>query len=361
MRKADALVADAVLPSACVVYGAGNFGSLLVRELVTAGIEVVGMLDRVVDESIGAISVRRPEECPELREYPVIIGICNSETSPIEVRSYLSGLGYTDILSPAKALAGLGQVGRKLDHYWLTSDVDIYARESDRIERAREQLADERSKSVFTGLLRYGAEGDVEALPGVDPLTLQYLPEDVDFISGEVALLDAGAYDGDTLRSYFRAGVDLKSVLAFEPDPANFRRLSQELASHTDLIGLALPLGLGRITEVVGFTANGGTDATISESGEARIQCVALDDALQGWPVTHVKMDIEGAEPDALAGMKRLLTSSRPCLAICVYHRPKHLWTILLQIADLDLDYRFHLRCYGEQGFETVLYAIPTE
>jgi hypothetical protein len=91
------------------------------------------------------------------------------------------------------------------------------------------------------------------------------------------------------------------------------------------------------------------------------IQCVALDDAVQGWPVTHVKMDIEGAESDALAGMERLLISARPRLAISVYHRPEHLWTLLLQIADLDLNYRFHYRCYGEQGFETVLYAIPAE
>jgi FkbM family methyltransferase len=359
--RADAREADTELPSACVVYGAGRFGSLLASELVDAGVEVVGMLDCAVDRSDQAIPVWHPEKCPDIGEYPVILGICNPSTSPIEVSGYLSGLGYANVLSPASVFAGLGQAGRKLDHYWLTSDVDIYVRESDQVEQARSQLADERSVSVYTSLLRYRTEGDLGALPDVDPLALQYLPADVDFIDGPVALLDAGAYEGDTIRSYLGAGVDLKSVLALEPDPANFRRLTQELASHTDLVALALPLGLSRGTELVRFTANGTSGATISESGTAIIQCAALDDVVQGWPITHVKMDIEGAEPNALEGMRRLLISTRPRLAISVYHRPEHLWTILLQLADLNLDYRFHLRCYGEQCFDTVLYAIPTD
>ena len=359
--RADAREADTELPSACVVYGAGSFGSLLVRELTAVGVEIVGVLDREVDRSNEAIPVWHPEECPDVGKYPVILGICNPNTSPIEVSGYLSGLGFANVLSPASVFAGLGRVGCKREHYWLTSDVEIYARESGQIEQARAQLADERSVSDFTSLLRYRTEGDLEALPQVDPLTLQYLPADVDFIDGPVALLDAGAYDGDTIRSYLGAGVDLKSVLALEPDPANFRCLTQELASHTDLVALALPLGLSRGTELVRFTANGTSGATISESGTTRIQCVALDDVVQGWPITHVKMDIEGAEPNALEGMRRLLISTRPRLAISVYHRPDHLWTILLQLAALNLEYRFHLRCYGEQCFDTVLYAIPTD
>ena len=80
---------------------------------------------------------------------------------------------------------------------------------------------------------------------------------------------------------------------------------------------------------------------------------------LHGWAPTHVKLDIEGAESDALDGMTGLLTAVRPRLAVCAYHRPDHLWTLLLQLAALDLGYRFHMRCYGAQCFETVLYAIP--
>jgi FkbM family methyltransferase len=357
--KSDARSAATALPSACIVYGGGGFGRLLVHELCAVGVEVVGILDRGAAGSQGAIPIWHPENSPDLRGYPVLLGICNPHTSPSAIASYLADLGHADILSPVSVFAALGRVGRRRDHYWLTSDVDIYARESDQIAQARRQLADKRSESLFTSLMEYRTEGDIRALPDVDPPRLQYLPTDVDFIDGAVSLVDAGAYDGDTIRSYLDAGVELESVLALEPDPANFRQLTEELSSHEDLVGVRLPLALGRRTELVGFAANGTAAATISESGRARIQCVALDDAVQGWPLTHVKMDIEGAESDALAGMRRLLTSARPRLAISAYHRPEHLWTLLLELAALDLGYRFHVRCYGEQCFDTVLYAIP--
>jgi len=37
-------------------------------------------------------------------------------------------------------------------------------------------------------------------------------------------------------------------------------------------------------------------------------------------------MDIEGAEIDALQGAKKIIQKSNPMLAICVYHKPNHLW-----------------------------------
>jgi hypothetical protein len=72
-------------------------------------------------------------------------------------------------------------------------------------------------------------------------------------------------------------------------------------------------------------------------------------------------MDIEGAEPDALAGARRTITEHRPTLAICVYHVQDHLWTLPLAVADLVEDYRFVLRRYLSDCWEVVLYAIPRE
>ena len=107
------------------------------------------------------------------------------------------------------------------------------------------------------------------------------------------------------------------------------------------------------------FLANGATSSAIDASGDIAVQCVALDDVLHGESPTHVKLDLEGWEPDALTGMEGLLVSARPLLAVSVYHAPDHLWTILLQLASLELGYRFYLRCHARQCFDTILYAIP--
>jgi choline-glycine betaine transporter len=89
------------------------------------------------------------------------------------------------------------------------------------------------------------------------------------------------------------------------------------------------------------------------------VPVVALDDVLHAQPVSLIKLDIEGAEADALQGARRLIEKYRPGLAICLYHFPHHLWSIPLWVAELNLAYRFYYRAYEQSTFETVLYALP--
>ncbi|GHV47002.1 hypothetical protein FACS1894204_09750 [Synergistales bacterium] len=68
-------------------------------------------------------------------------------------------------------------------------------------------------------------------------------------------------------------------------------------------------------------------------------------------------MDIEGAEPGALEGAKKIIIQDKPDLAICVYHAIEHYWTIPLMLRSWVKEYKFYLRTYSFGGFETVLYA----
>ena len=87
-----------------------------------------------------------------------------------------------------------------------------------------------------------------------------------------------------------------------------------------------------------------------------------LDLVLEGRALTYVKMDIEGAEVDALEGGRELISTHRPVLAISAYHLQDHLWTIPLVVDSFVKGYRFHYRRYGRQpNDDLVLYAIPEE
>jgi hypothetical protein len=119
------------------------------------------------------------------------------------------------------------------------------------------------------------------------------------------------------------------------------------------------PCAVGERSGAVHFSGGRGEASRVDPGGGVVVPCVALDDVLPCAIPGYLKMDIEGAEPQALRGARRLLDRARPRLAVCVYHCPDHLWSIGAQIEELDLEYDLHLRAHGFAGFDLVLYATP--
>lgn len=74
--------------------------------------------------------------------------------------------------------------------------------------------------------------------------------------------------------------------------------------------------------------------------------------------VTLIKMDIEGAEQEALLGAKRIISEYQPKLAICIYHRIEDLWEIPLLIKELNPEYHLYIRNYEDRLDEIVCYAV---
>ncbi len=105
------------------------------------------------------------------------------------------------------------------------------------------------------------------------------------------------------------------------------------------------------------ISENGSSSCVDVEEGTATVQMVCLDDVLKMVSPTMIKMDIEGAELDALRGAKRIIQEQTPDLAVCVYHKMSHLWEIVLYLYELVPQYRFYLRSHYGFTMETVLYA----
>ena len=120
---------------------------------------------------------------------------------------------------------------------------------------------------------------------------------------------------------------------------------------------LLLPLGVYKENIQLHFAANNKSNSAISHEGNLLIQCVALDLCLPDFEPSFISMDIEGAEFDALQGMKEIIKKHHPKLAVCVYHSPDHIWTIPQFLHELVPEYKFYLRNYTGFTSETVLYA----
>jgi len=191
-----------------------------------------------------------------------------------------------------------------------------------------------------------------------------YAPPDIfDFGPSEV-FVDCGAYDGDTIAAFTeRQGESFSKIVAFEPDPLNYVRLEKRIQGLPESVGqkiVSFPYALGAVRETVYFNPS-GTETSKAGSGPVAVECVPLDEVLQPFAPTLIKFDIEGAEPMALEGARRVISRNRPVLAVSVYHEQAHLWQIPLKMAAMCEDYRFFLRPQGTEGWDLICYAVPTE
>jgi len=78
-----------------------------------------------------------------------------------------------------------------------------------------------------------------------------------------------------------------------------------------------------------------------------------------GNKATIIKMDVEGAELEALKGAYNTIKNYKPRLAICVYHKPSDIIDIPGFILQINDGYKLYLRHHrADIADDTVLYAI---
>jgi FkbM family methyltransferase len=138
-----------------------------------------------------------------------------------------------------------------------------------------------------------------------NPLTLNA------FQGNALRFVDGGAYNGDTYLELCSVANVQKAYL-FEPDGANFAQLTKNVA-QTGRMAECLPLGLSDSHQILSFNAGSGEGAAISENGTSHIAVAALDDVLTGCAVDFIKLDVEGAELQALQGARKLIQRRARC------------------------------------------------
>lgn len=183
--------------------------------------------------------------------------------------------------------------------------------------------------------------------------------KDVTFTLGEKEILcDIGAHIGTTIGKFLTAtNWEYSHIYAFEPDAVNFSSLQKGLFRHLrdfDVKNIAL----SDTQEVLTFSETGTMGSRIDKQGNVQIQASTLDDEVES--ATFIKMDVEGHEARILRGAQRLITQSRPRMAITGYHYADDLLEIAKIIKELEPRYRLRLRHHSYYYYDTILYAdIP--
>ena len=347
-----------------VVFGCGALGRIVLTAAREAGVDVAACAD-----NNGALWGQQLEGVPILS---VPDAVSRHGDDAFFVVAVFNGA------APRQQLRDLGceRIVPYPAFYWEFASrftwapgIELPHRIVERAEEVRagyDCLSDGSSRKEFAAQIAWRSSLDDSVLPPPDDPAEIYFPRDLMRLSEDEVLADCGAFDGDSLR-LFRARTSgaFRYIYAFEPDAANRLALDHYLSSlparERERISV-MPFAVGDRDGSVLFSASGNAGSRISEGGSTEsIECRRLDTALHGIPPTIIKMDIEGAEPDAIAGATATIRRGRPFLAICAYHSCEHLWTLPRLIRAALPDYRVFLRRYAEECWEMVYYAVPPE
>jgi FkbM family methyltransferase len=350
-----------------VLAGAGELGRRTLRGLVAAGTPPLAIVDNnrgLWGKELQGVPVLSPADAVAREGERAAFVVTTYNTAGLWEQ--LRSLGCRRILS-----YGLLYGGRFDDFlpFLCLADPAGISRAADDLRRAFELLADSASRTEFVAQVR------ARLLLGFDerpqPVaearrSEEYFPADLYRPRADEVFVDCGAFDGDTVRRFLaqREG-RFGEIHALEPDPSTFERLRASLAALEPAIAgrirlhrLAAHSERGQLS----FEADGSVAAGAAPGAATRVDCAPLDEILaEARPPTLVKMDLEGGEPEALAGAARTVAAHAPVLAVTVYHRQDHLWSLPLLVHRIRPDYRFFLRAHAEACWDATMYAVPRD
>ena len=216
-------------------------------------------------------------------------------------------------------------------------DIDYCVKNREKLEKVYSLLADEVSKHTFESIVKYKITGDINYL-----FECETKPEsaycDVLRLSEKENYLDLGAYRGDTVEEFLKYSDG--SIIALEPDKKTFTKLVKNVGDKAKCINAAISDKTGKGS----FDMQSGRGSHLVSGGENSIDTMSIDDICEGFDVTYIKMDVEGAEERAISGAVKTLQTKKPKLNIAAYHRAFDIVDIPLSVLDINPDYKLYLR-----------------
>lgn len=180
---------------------------------------------------------------------------------------------------------------------------------------------------------------------------------DVFEASKNESYVDCGAYNGDNIFDFCDWTNSIyNEITAFEPIP-EMTKVMKDRCSKNEIKNISVINGaVWDKKETIIFSDNGPGSA-MRDDGSVYVNGIDIDSIMNGKCVTYIKMDIEGSELKALQGANNVITTNKPKLAVCIYHKDEDIYEIGNYLLELVPEYKFIIRHYNSNIWETVLYA----
>ncbi len=315
-----------------VVYGMGNAAERIIKILNENGIEVADIFasDEFVrgHSFLGYRVLKYSEVCEKHKDFNIVLAFATRLEDVLErIKRIDSEHG---VIAPDIPVAGGGLFTRA-----------YFEENREKFELVFDRLADDESRRVYQNVLNFKISGKVKYLYSSTEGSKDSIYRDILQLSDNESIVDAGAYDGDTIREFTRfCGNSYKHIFALEPDAKNFAKLTRNTEG---MQGVSLyNLGAWNKRDTLMFSKKAGRNSRLSGEGVPVEVCDI--DSLIDEEITLIKMDIEGAEMKALEGCEKTIKKYSPKLYICAYHRNEDMFALPLMIWEYNPNYKIYFR-----------------
>jgi FkbM family methyltransferase len=171
-------------------------------------------------------------------------------------------------------------------------------------------------------------------------------------------VIDAGAFIGES--ALILNELQPRKIYAFEPMEENLQLLKKtiELNALSNIVVVSKVLSSCEGTLKIQSLCD---SSFISETGSKKIDATTIDKFVEEHKleVGLIKMDIEGAEYDAILGAERTIKEQSPVLIVALYHDGRSFFEIPKKLMDWNPFYKFRFLnlCRGDPIGERVLVA----
>lgn len=347
------------MKNSLAIYGCGAFGKIFLEACED---KVDFFIDDFSTQSqYNGITIKKLVDID--KDTKILISVLQSSKI---IEENLKNEGFNNIFSFADSIKLLPKslhILSKRNYLWLVEDkkrlLDI-----EKINQFKSLLKDKKSVNLLDQIVNFRKTFDMKYY--IEPAGKEYFPKDISIFKNisQVNFIDCGAYTGDTINDLLNYCSKVNYCISFEPDFKNLENLNNQLESLTKLYPntnfFVYPSGVYSSNKILSFSNQGiDSSASLVNSSDIKISVVSLDTIILNANPNYIKMDIEGAEKEAILGAKKTIKKYKPNLAICLYHKPEDLWEIPLLINEIEPDYEMYLRVHEDLCLSTVLYCIP--
>ena len=335
-----------------VVYGMGNGADKLINRFEKYGIEIADFFASDGFVRGHSFHGKRVKSFSEIKDvYEDFVVVLSFASNREEVISLFHSIDSNyELYIPDMPVSG--------EEYF---DKEFYNRNYENICKAYNALNDENSKNAFAHVINYKLFGKLYDLENA------YSTKDelYCFLSGESfdTIIDAGAYNGDTLKDAKKYFPNLKTAYAIEPDPKTFKKLAKYCEAENDFSAIPINAAVWSNSGISEFLGSGNRNSSISstasyEHNTSVVSTVKIDD-IDCDNVDYIKYDVEGAELNALIGSEKTIMQYKPTLLVSAYHRSEDVFSLINYIAEKYNFYDLYLlRLRAVPAWELDIIAI---
>ena len=343
-----------------VLYGTGDGADKVLARLAETGVPVSGIFasdEFVRGQQFHGFTVQAYSELMALQKKVIVLIAFASELPDVMERFYKLASVHETYAPHVPVFSGEETVTAAWIKKHETKLLAVY-----------ERLADAVSRETFASVLNYKLSGKLSYLQACTTNRTEDLRTIFSF-GGEETYLDLGAYNGDTVQEFLQLTRGrYKKIVALEPDPKNFKKLTDYVRQYELKNVTCLQAGVWNDCGSLELTGNGGRQSTFWEADRSgfatqplsqtcsmkkkikkqQVTVVSVDAVLGNDHADYMKFDVEGVEKEALEGAAGHLVpdgnGALPKLLVAAYHHDEDLFALPLLLWKLQPEYKIYLR-----------------